>query len=43
VLNLLTSFNTLIICVVTAHINHVRHVAGVDSVGLGAGYDGMNV
>ncbi|KAJ9600120.1 hypothetical protein L9F63_009596, partial [Diploptera punctata] len=26
-----------------AHINHVRNVAGVDSVGLGAGYDGINL
>ncbi|XP_047000941.1 dipeptidase 1-like [Schistocerca americana] len=25
-----------------AHIEHVRRVAGVDSVGLGAGYDGIN-
>ncbi|KAL1124821.1 hypothetical protein AAG570_001442 [Ranatra chinensis] len=25
-----------------AHINHIRQVAGVDSVGLGAGYDGIN-
>ncbi|CAK1603158.1 unnamed protein product [Parnassius mnemosyne] len=25
-----------------AHINHIRNVAGVDSVGLGAGYDGIN-
>ncbi|GFG33145.1 hypothetical protein Cfor_12320 [Coptotermes formosanus] len=25
-----------------AHINHVRRIAGVDSVGLGAGYDGIN-
>ncbi|XP_049787760.1 dipeptidase 1-like [Schistocerca cancellata] len=25
-----------------AHIEHVRSVAGVDSVGLGAGYDGIN-
>ncbi|XP_045770572.1 uncharacterized protein LOC123871033 [Maniola jurtina] len=24
------------------HINHIRDVAGVDSVGLGAGYDGIN-
>jgi hypothetical protein len=45
-LNLLSSFNTR--CVfffffVTAHINHVRRIAGVDSVGLGAGYDGINL
>ncbi|XP_065336373.1 dipeptidase 1-like [Cloeon dipterum] len=25
-----------------AHINHIRSVAGVDCVGLGAGYDGIN-
>ncbi|KAJ8935203.1 hypothetical protein NQ318_002896 [Aromia moschata] len=25
-----------------AHINHIREVAGVESVGLGAGYDGIN-
>ncbi|XP_067002128.1 dipeptidase 1-like [Anabrus simplex] len=25
-----------------AHINHIRKVAGVESVGLGAGYDGIN-
>ncbi|XP_026464023.1 dipeptidase 1-like [Ctenocephalides felis] len=25
-----------------AHINHIRQVAGVDHVGLGAGYDGIN-
>lgn len=28
--------------VVPAHINHIRDVAGVDSVGLGAGFDGIN-
>ncbi|XP_067000726.1 dipeptidase 1-like [Anabrus simplex] len=28
---------------VAAHINHIRAVAGVDHVGLGAGYDGINV
>ncbi|XP_063866895.1 dipeptidase 1-like [Scylla paramamosain] len=27
---------------VVAHINHVRSMAGVDYVGLGAGYDGIN-
>ena len=26
----------------TAHINHVREVAGIDSVGIGASYDGIN-
>lgn len=30
------------ICFCLAHINHIREVAGVDSVGLGAGYDGIN-
>ncbi|XP_061516344.1 uncharacterized protein LOC1278102 [Anopheles gambiae] len=25
-----------------AHINHIRRIAGVDHVGLGAGYDGIN-
>nr|CAD7266818.1 unnamed protein product [Timema shepardi] len=24
------------------HINHIRSVAGVDHVGIGAGYDGIN-
>lgn len=27
----------------TAHIEHVRSVAGVEHVGLGAGYDGINM
>lgn len=27
---------------VAAHINHIRDIAGVDTVGLGAGYDGIN-
>ncbi|KAI4481009.1 hypothetical protein M0802_014053 [Mischocyttarus mexicanus] len=27
---------------VVAHINHIRKVAGVDHVGIGAGYDGIN-
>lgn len=26
-----------------AHINHIREVAGVDHVGIGAGYDGVNL
>ena len=26
----------------SAHINHVREVAGIDSVGIGASYDGIN-
>ena len=25
-----------------AHINHVRDIAGVESVGIGASYDGIN-
>ncbi|CAD6234881.1 GSCOCG00007742001-RA-CDS [Cotesia congregata] len=28
---------------VAAHINHVRKVAGIDHVGIGAGYDGINL
>lgn len=28
---------------VVAHINHIRDVAGVDHVGIGAGYDGINL
>ena len=24
------------------HINHIRSVAGIDSVGIGASYDGIN-
>jgi len=27
---------------VVAHINHIRKVAGVDHIGIGAGYDGIN-
>ncbi|KAF0298730.1 Dipeptidase 1 [Amphibalanus amphitrite] len=27
---------------VIAHLNHIRAVAGIDHVGLGAGYDGIN-
>lgn len=26
----------------SVHINHIRDVAGVDHVGIGAGYDGIN-
>uniref|UniRef100_A0A182Q3R3 Dipeptidase n=1 Tax=Anopheles farauti TaxID=69004 RepID=A0A182Q3R3_9DIPT len=26
-----------------AHINHIRAVAGIDHVGVGAGYDGINL
>ncbi|CAD7092080.1 unnamed protein product [Hermetia illucens] len=28
---------------VVAHINHIRDVAGIDHVGIGAGYDGVNL
>lgn len=28
---------------VPAHIDHVRKIAGVDHVGIGAGYDGINL
>jgi microsomal dipeptidase-like Zn-dependent dipeptidase len=28
---------------VAAHINHIRAIAGVNHVGLGAGYDGINL
>lgn len=28
---------------VSAHLNHIKLVAGVDYVGLGAGYDGINL
>ncbi|XP_055375206.1 dipeptidase 1 [Condylostylus longicornis] len=28
---------------VIAHINHIRDVAGIDHVGIGAGYDGVNL
>lgn len=27
---------------ISAHINHIRDVAGENHVGLGAGYDGIN-
>lgn len=27
---------------ITAHLNHIKRVAGVDYVGIGAGYDGIN-
>ncbi|KAJ8866691.1 hypothetical protein PR048_032552 [Dryococelus australis] len=36
--------NDLLFCfLVAAHINHIRSVAGVNHVGLGAGYDGINL
>ncbi|PSN49770.1 Dipeptidase 1 [Blattella germanica] len=39
----LTCRNTATADDAVAHINHIRNVAGVDSVGLGAGYDGINL
>ncbi|XP_071542731.1 dipeptidase 1-like [Panulirus ornatus] len=38
----LTCSRTASIDSVVAHINHIRTMAGVDHVGLGAGYDGIN-
>ncbi|CAH1395883.1 unnamed protein product [Nezara viridula] len=38
----LTCKETATIADAAAHINHIRQVAGVDCVGLGAGYDGIN-
>jgi membrane dipeptidase len=32
-----------VVFLVTAHINHIRDVAGVDHIGIGAGYDGINM
>lgn len=29
-------------CIIPAHINHIKRVAGIDYVGLGAGFDGIN-
>ena len=29
-------------CFCLDHINHIRNVAGIDSVGIGASYDGIN-
>jgi len=29
--------------IVSAHINHIRKVAGIDHVGIGAGFDGINL
>ncbi|XP_042215089.1 dipeptidase 1-like [Homarus americanus] len=40
--NFLTCGEAASIKDVIAHINHVRSMAGVDYVGLGAGYDGIN-
>ncbi|XP_054283198.1 dipeptidase 1-like [Macrosteles quadrilineatus] len=38
----LTCKDTATVSDAAAHINHIRNIAGVDSVGLGAGYDGIN-
>ncbi|XP_049809215.1 dipeptidase 1-like [Schistocerca nitens] len=38
----ITCNSTANISDVIAHINHVREVAGIDHVGIGAGYDGIN-
>lgn len=27
---------------ISAHINHIRNIAGIDSVGIGADYDGIS-
>nr|XP_045593564.1 dipeptidase 2-like [Procambarus clarkii] len=40
--NFLTCSEAASIKDVIAHINHVRSMAGVDYVGIGAGYDGIN-
>lgn len=32
----------MMINVFSAHINHIKNVAGEDHVGIGAGYDGIN-
>lgn len=33
--------NDVLVSSFTAHINHIRRTAGVNHVGLGAGYDGI--
>uniref|UniRef100_A0ABD2XK26 Dipeptidase n=1 Tax=Trichogramma kaykai TaxID=54128 RepID=A0ABD2XK26_9HYME len=38
----ITCNSTATIKDVIAHINHIRKVAGIDHVGIGAGYDGIN-
>ncbi|XP_033212478.1 dipeptidase 1-like [Belonocnema kinseyi] len=38
----ITCNNTATIKDVIAHINHIRKVAGIDHVGIGAGFDGIN-
>ncbi|KAL6440812.1 hypothetical protein ACFW04_003328 [Cataglyphis niger] len=39
----ITCNNTATIKDVIAHINHIRKVAGIDHVGIGAGFDGINL
>ncbi|XP_069701400.1 dipeptidase 1-like isoform X2 [Periplaneta americana] len=41
--NFLSCTDTATLHDVIAHINHIRAVAGVNHVGLGAGYDGINL
>ncbi|PNF37771.1 hypothetical protein B7P43_G11314 [Cryptotermes secundus] len=41
--NFLSCADTATLHDVIAHINHIRAVAGVNHVGLGAGYDGINL
>lgn len=36
------SFTFLLLFLFIAHINHIKNIAGVDSVGLGSGFDGIN-
>ncbi|CAK9811784.1 Putative dipeptidase TRV_05564 [Anthophora quadrimaculata] len=38
----ITCNSTATIKDVIAHINHIRKVAGIDHVGIGAGFDGIN-
>ncbi|XP_063241614.1 dipeptidase 1-like [Bacillus rossius redtenbacheri] len=38
----ITCNSTATIYDVIAHVNHIRSVAGIDHVGIGAGYDGIN-
>ena len=34
--------SSIFIVIISDHINHIRNVAGVDHVGIGASYDGIN-
>jgi len=44
ILKICISYVMVAMCLfVSAHINHIRAVAGVNHVGLGAGYDGINL